>query len=309
MRRRELLALLAAPLAAPRGAAGQGAPRTPLKFEVGIDLINLNVSVREGRNFVGDLRREDFAVYEDGIRQDLSLFVHERLPLSVTLMLDTSSSMSEKLAVAQQAATRFLAVLEPGDRAQVVGFDVRVSTLADFSDDRAALAAAVTRTQARGPTALHNALWTALKSLEREKTPGLLRRRALVLLSDGEDTASLVTDEQVLELTRKGEAGIYAISLRPERSVDRMRRNFSQAAQLLTTLAQESGGRVYFPSSLSELDDVYGRVAEELRTLYSLGYVSNNGRQDGKWRRIVVRVPRREGLEIRHKIGYFGPRV
>jgi Ca-activated chloride channel homolog len=309
MRRRTLLAHLAAPLTAPRGVAGQDLPRPPLKFEVGIDVINLNVSVREGRNSVGDLRREDFAVYEDGVRQDLTLFVHERLPLSVTLMIDTSSSMSEKLAVAQKAATRFVAVLEPGDRAQVVGFDVRVSTLADFSDDHAALEAAIARTQARGPTALHNALWTALKSLEREKTPGQLRRRALVLLSDGEDTASVVADEQVLDLARKSEAGIYAISLRPERSLDRMRRSFSQAAQLLTTLAQESGGRVYFPSSLSELDDVYGRVAEELRTLYSLGYVSQNRRQDGKWRRIVVRVPQREGLEVRHKIGYFGPRV
>jgi Ca-activated chloride channel homolog len=309
MRRRTLLALLAAPLTAPRGVAGQDLPRPPLKFEVGIDVINLNVSVREGRNSVGDLRREDFAVYEDGVRQDLTLFVHERLPLSVTLMIDTSSSMSEKLAVAQKAATRFVAVLEPGDRAEVVGFDVRVSTLADFSDDHAALEAAIARTQARGPTALHNALWTALKSLEREKTPGQLRRRALVLLSDGEDTASVVADEQVLDLARKSEAGIYAISLRPERSLDRMRRSFSQAAQLLTTLAQESGGRVYFPSSLSELDDVYGRVAEELRTLYSLGYVSHNRRQDGKWRRIVVRVPQREGLEVRHRIGYFGPRV
>ena len=93
----------------------------------------------------------------------------------------------------------------------------------------------------------------------------------------------------------------------PERSLDRERSNFSQAAYLLTTLSQESGGRVFFPSSLSELDDVYGRIAEELRTLYSVGYVSNNRRRDGKWRRIVVRVAGREGLEIRHKIGYFGP--
>ena len=113
-----------------------------------------------------------------------------------------------------------------------------------------------------------------------------------MLLSDGEDTASLVTDDQVLELARKTEISIYAISLRPSRRAGPQPAcSFSQAAHLLTALTRETGGQVYFPDSLSELDAVYDRIAEELRTQYSLGYVSSNMRRDGKWRRVVVRTP------------------
>ncbi len=292
-----------------RAQAGPSQPPRRPTFEVGIDVTNLDVSVREGRNYVGDLTQNDFAVYEDGVRQDLSLFVHERLPISLVIMLDVSASMSTKLPIAQKAAARFLAILQPGDKAEVVSFNSRVTTLADFTEDRSALEAAIARTESSGATALHNALYVALKEQARQKTPGQLRRRAIVLLSDGEDTASLVTDEQIIDLARKTEVGIYAISLRQERRLDTALQSFSQAAYLLTTLAQESGGRVYFPSSLSELDEVYGRIAEELRTLYSIGYLSNNKKHDGKWRRIVVRVPSRPELEVRHKIGYFGPKT
>jgi len=128
-----------------------------------------------------------------------------------------------------------------------------------------------------------------------------------VILSDGEDTASLVTDDQVLDLAKKSEINIYTISLRPARAQDRARAAFSQAEYLFNALTRETGGRAYFPSSISELDSVYDRIAEELRTLYSVGYISSNLRRDGKWRRIVVRVPEREGVQIRHKLGYYAP--
>ena len=127
-----------------------------------------------------------------------------------------------------------------------------------------------------------------------------------MLLSDGEDTASLVSDEQVLDLARKAEINIYAISLRAKTPPERNRLKFSQAAHLLTALTTDTGGQVHFPNSISELDAVYDRIAEELRTQYSLGYVSSNKRSDGKWRRIVVRVPARPDLVVRHKLGYFG---
>jgi Ca-activated chloride channel family protein len=244
----------------------------------------------------------------DGIRLELSLFTHENRPISIVLMMDTSASMDEKLPVAQSAAIRFTKTLRAQDLAQVVQFNDRATVLQDFTSDHEALEAAIHKTEASGPTALHNALYVALKDLGKQKKAGELRRRAIVLLSDGEDTASLVTDDQVLELARKTEINIYSISLRPSRPADRNRQGFSQAAHLLTALAQETGGQVHFPNSLSELDTVYDRIAEELRTQYNLGYVSSNKRRDGKWRRIVVRIPEREEVQIRHKIGYYGPR-
>jgi VWFA-related protein len=308
MKARALLAVvLAAASAAPRPLGAQARPQAPV-FGTGIEVINLSLSVTDGRNnFVTDLAQRDFAVFEDGIRQELSLFTHEDLPISMVLLIDTSASMEEKMKAAQDAAIRFTRTMRPQDLAQVVQFNERATPLQTFTNDLAALERAIRATEASGPTALHNALYVALKDLGRDKKAAELRRRAIIILSDGEDTASLVTDDQVLELAKKSEINIYAISLRPQRTSDRQRQAFSQAEYLLNALTRETGGRAYFPASIGELDSVYDRIAEELRTLYSVGYVSSNLRRDGKWRRIVVRVPDREGLQIRHKLGYYAP--
>jgi VWFA-related protein len=303
MRRVALLTLgglLGVPLAAQT-------PRPPT-FGVGIEVINLTITVTDVRaRYVTDLRESDFAVFEDGVKQDLSLFTHEDLPISLVLMLDTSASMDEKLPQARTAAMRLVKTLRPQDQAEVMQFNDRATVLQDFTADHALLDAAVNRTVAQGPTALHNALYVALKDLAKRKNVGELRRRAVILLSDGEDTASLVSDEQVMELARKTELAVYAIALRSTRASDRAKQSFSQAAHLLTTLARDTGGQVFFPASISELDGVYDKIAEELRTQYSLGYVSANKRRDGKWRRIVVRVPNRDDIQIRHKLGYYAP--
>ncbi len=299
------MALLAVTPAAAQAPAPRPTPRTPV-FGTEIEVINLNVSVTDAAgHYVTDLTGPNFAVFEDGIRQELSIFNHEDLPISLSVLIDASASMDTKLDMARQAATRFIQTLRPEDVASVGQFNDRATTLVDFTSDQKALSEAIARIEPSGPTALHNALYVALKDLDKLKR-GQLRRRAVVLLSDGEDTASLVSDEQLMALARKTEINIYAISLRGKRTSDRQK--FSQATHLLTTLTQDTGGQVHFPNSLSELDSVYARIAEELRSQYSLGYVSANRRTDGKWRRIVVRVPARTELQIRHKLGYFAER-
>lgn len=305
-RRQFLASLLGAAALPARGQAPPrpgGTPRPPV-FEVEIDVINLTVSITDvdGRYTTG-LGQGDFAVYEDGVRQELSLFTAERLPISLCLMVDCSASMDEKLKAAQQAAVRFIGTLQAVDTAQVVQFNDRRTVLQDYTGDPQALEKAVGSLQAWGPTALRNALYVSLKELGRMRDREL-RRRAIVLLSDGEDTASLVSDEQLIELAKRTEVAIYSISLR-ERGQDRRGQAFSQAAYLLSTLSRDTGGQVHFPNGISELDAVYGRIAEELRSQYSLGYVSSNKRRDGKWRRIVVRVPSRDDVVIRSKLGYF----
>lgn len=287
------------------GTFAQTQQRRPT-FEAGIEVIRLNLSVMDGRNrIVGGLSEPDFAVFEDGVRQDLSFFTRDALPLSVVLLVDCSASMDEKLLVAQQAGTRFVDTLRPGDLGQVVQFNDRSTVLQDFTADHSDLEAAIRRTRASGPTVLYNALYVALKGLRSHGRPDAPRRRAIVLLSDGEDTASLVSDEQVFELARQADVGVYVIGLRPDRPSDRQRMAFSQATHFLTALARDTGGEVYFPNALSELDAVYGRIAEELRSQYTVGYVSHNERRDGKWRRIVVRTTERDNLQVRHKLGYY----
>ncbi len=302
------LALIAAIVGVPTHAQ-QRAQIQPPTFGVGIEVINLNVSVTDSRNrYVTNLDMEDFSVFEDGVRQQLTLFTHDNLPISMVVMIDTSASMDKSIESARNAAIRFVSTLREFDFAQIVQFNDRATVLQPFTADHALLETAINRSETRGPTALHNALYVSLKDLQKQKRAGELRRRAVVLLTDGEDTASLVTDEQVLDLAKKSEINIYAISLRAARLQARDRLSFSQAAHLLTSLSRETGGQVHFPNSISELDFVYDRIAEELRTQYSLGYQSANGRRDGKWRRIVVRTPAKENLQIRHKLGYYAPR-
>ena len=151
-------------------------------------------------------------------------------------------------------------------------------------------------------TAIRITSWPVIHLMDavREVSP-----HSRLYQSSTSEIFGLASEDQVLELARQSEISIYTISLRDNAAKDD--KDYSPAVYLLSALARESGGRSYFPNSLSELDSVYDRIAEELRTLYSVGYVSSNPRRDGKWRRIVVRVPGREGLQIRHKIGYYAP--
>ena len=119
--------------------------------------------------YVTDLREADFAVFEDGVKQQLSLFTHEDLPISLSLLIDTSASMDQKLATAQAAATRFTKTLRPQDLAQVIQFNDRVTVLQDFTPEQGALESAIKRTEASGPTSLYNALYIALKDLGKQK--------------------------------------------------------------------------------------------------------------------------------------------
>jgi VWFA-related protein len=287
------------------GAFAQAPPRAP-SFEAGIEVIRLSLSVTDGHNrLVTGLSGPDFVVFEDGVRQDVSFFTRDTLPLSVALLVDCSASMDAKLPVAQEAGVRFVKTLRPEDLAQVVQFNDRSAVLQDFTADHPALEAALRRTRASGATVLYNALYVTLKQLRSQGRPDAPRRRAIVLLSDGEDTASVVDDDQVLELARQADVGVYVICLRPDRAQDRERIAFTQATYFLTALTRDTGGEVYFPSALSELDAVYGRIAEELRSQYTVGYVSGNDRRNGKWRHIVVRTVAHEDLRVRHKLGYY----
>jgi Ca-activated chloride channel family protein len=299
---------MAVGLAGPATAQADHA-RRPLRFGTGVDMIRLNVSVTEGgARYVTGLSQADFAVFEDGQPQQVSYFARDPLPMSLSLLIDCSASMEEKLPTAQVAAARFIQTLSERDLGQVIQFNDRATILQDYTGDRAALERAVRSTRASGPTALFTALYVALKGLVAlEEGPGP-RRQAVVLLSDGEDTASSVTEDQVLALAREANTVIYAIGLQSGRPLQQQRASAGRATHFLTTIARESGGQVYLPRVLSELDSVYGQIVEDLRTQYTIGYVSANARRDGRWRRIVVRTPSRGSLQLRYRIGYQAPK-
>jgi Ca-activated chloride channel homolog len=277
----------------------------PRRFQAGVDIVRLNVSVTNRHDeYVTGLSDRDFALFEDGTRQALSFFARDPLPLTLSLLIDCSASMDQKLPTAQEAGVRFVQTLGTADFGRVVQFNDRVTTLQDFTDRQSALESALRQTAASGPTVLYDALYINVKELSARDSRNGPRRRAILLLSDGEDTASHVTDDQVLAQAGASDVAVYAIGLQPEKSDHHSER----AAHFLSRIAGETGGHAYFPRRLSDLDGVYARIAEELRSQYTLGYVSANGSRDGRWRRIVVRTPEHDGLQVRYRLGYYAPR-
>jgi Ca-activated chloride channel family protein len=293
------------PTSQPQPPAPDASIQRP-SFRSGIDVVSLNVTVTDGtRNFVTDLTRDDFVVFEDGVKQDLSFFTRAQLPIALSLLIDTSASMEDKLPIAQEAAIGFARRMRADDIAQVIDFDSRVTILQQFTNDKAALENAIRQTVPNGSTSLHNAIYISLKELKkvRARSTDDVRRQAIVVLSDGEDTSSLVPFEEVLELAKRSEVVIYTIAIRGR---DFGTRGFNEAEFVLRQFSQETGGRAFFPASATELPTIYGTIADELAAQYALAYSSRNPKRDGQWRRVVVRTTKPD-MVARTKQGYYGP--
>lgn len=283
-------------------AATSAAQRTP--FRSSIDVVALTVTVTgEGGKYVSGLTAGDFVVLEDGRPQDVTFFQREASPLAVSLLIDSSGSMQHQLAQAQQAASDFIARLRPGDLAQVVDFDRSIQVLQPFTNDREALERAIRRMTARGSTSMFNAVYIALRELGALASPpeGQVRRDVVVVMSDGEDTSSLVTFDHLLDAAKRSQTVIYAIGL--GLGSGSTRRNSVPPQVALRTLSQESGGRLFLPRDATGLADVYQTIADELASQYVLGYTSSNTERAG-WRRVSVRVTR-AGAQTRTRSGYY----
>ncbi len=276
-------------------------------FRATVDVVSLNVTVVDGQNrYVTDLNEQDFSVFEDGTRQDLLFFNRTSLPIALSILIDTSASMENRIQIAQDAAVGFVRKLRTQDAAQIVDFDSTVQVLQDFTNSIPDLERAIRATSAGGSTSLHNALYISLRELGKikAKSPDDVRRRAIIVLSDGEDTSSLVSYEEVLEVAKRSETAIYTIGLQTKDAPQT--KGFREAEFVLRQFAQETGGRPFFPSRLEDLKDVYGQIADELSSRYSLGYASKNSRRDGAWRRINIQVLRPQAI-ARTKRGYCAP--
>jgi Ca-activated chloride channel homolog len=295
---------LAAVLVAIAGAAALAVAQEQ-RFRGGVDLVSLNVTVMDGTRYVSDLGETDFEVYEDGARQGITFFSRVQQPIALAILLDTSASMNERLGTAQEAAIGFARRLRREDVIEVIDFDSQVRILQGFTNDVSALEKAIRGTDVNGSTSLYNAIYISLKELKKAKATSAeeIRRQAIVVLSDGDDTSSLVPYEEVLDLAKRSETAIYSIGLRPSGTY---RSEFKEAEFVLKQLSQETGGRAYFVQTAAELPKIYEQISEELANQYSLAYSSKNPMRNGAWRRIVVRLAK-PGLVARTRQGYYGP--
>ena len=275
------------------------------KFRGGIELVSLNVTVMDGTKYVTGLQQEDFDVYEDGAKQALSFFSAVQQPIALAILLDTSNSMEDKIATAQEAATGFVRRMKKDDVIEVIEFNSQVRIPQPFTNDMNALERAIRQTTVNGSTSLYNAIYVSLRGLkdQRAKNAEEIRRQAIVVLSDGDDTSSVIEYDDVLDLAKRSETAIYAIGLRQQESG---RGKFKEAEFVLRQLSQETGGRAFFPTSVGELPKIYEQISDELASQYTMAYSSKNPMHNGAWRRIDVRV-NKPGLSARTRRGYYGP--
>jgi len=279
------------------------------------ELVVLDVTVVDRRHHVvADLEKDRFAVYENGVRQEIAFFSREEAPVSLGLVLDTSGSMRRKLSKVIAAAKSLMRQSHPEDEYFLVEFKGEAELLEDFTRDASLVHDALDNLIASGQTALLDAIYL---SVEHAQKYGKHRRKAIFVVTDGEERNSYYTREQVLERLRESDVQVYAIGFTEglgeaaifrQTESRRLSGQEKKARKLLEELARESGGRAFFPQSLDELDAIASTIARELRAQYAIGYYPSNPERDGSWRTVRVEVTpdkERGPLTARTRAGYY----
>ena len=257
--------------------------------EVNRVILWVTVTDKSGE-LVGDLTKENFSVSEDGAPQTIRDFLLEDRPITMAIVLDSSGSMRDAMPEVHQAAAGFVETLRPQDKALVIDFDDRVFLIQELTSDQALLKEAVTSTEALGSTALFDGLHAAFRKLR-----GIEGRKAIVLLSDGDDTSSQLAYNRILEEAKAQSVLIYGIGLGGVRK------------SVLKELAEMTGGRSFFVAKASQLAEVYRKIADELRRQYYLSYSTTNSKWDGRFIKLEVK-SKNPDWSVRARRGYFAVR-
>jgi VWFA-related protein len=285
-------------------------------FRSVVDLVALNVVVTDrGEQFVRGLEQSDFVVMEDGIQQNVSFFATVDVPLDLALLLDTSASMAGQMDVVRETARGFVRAVRGIDRVMVLDIKQTTRLLHPLNGDVDGALQAIASTEAGGGTGLYNGLYLTLRELMASRHSDAtrqVRRQAIAVLSDGHDTSSLLSFDDVMEIARDAGIATYTINLQSSiESTGRpvsVSRVLSHAEYSLKELARVTGAQAFFPVHVRELEGVYGRIATELSNQYALAYVPTKGRQHGEFRRITVNVSDHPELRTRTRSGYTSKR-
>ena len=295
-------------LASATAPVAQDAAGTSGTFRSTTELVVLQVSVADPQHrFVSGLGVDDFAVFDEGVRQRLALFESAAVPLDLLLLLDASSSMHDRLDLARQAALNLVGALRPDDRAGVVLFHDRVEVAQALSADRSAVIAALNRVRAGGETALYEAIYIGIRELERgRRGGGELRRQAMVVLSDGVDNRSRIDGTELLEAARRSTITIFTIVPEPPEWMQALPvlGNSGTSAFAMKQLARDTGGRHFAPAGFGDLAGIYQDIGSELGGQYWLAFAPPPPSQPG-FRRVSVRVATRPELLARTRAGYY----
>ena len=262
------------------------------------------------------LRQTDFAVYEDGVRQDISFFASAESPFDLVLLLDLSASTADKIGLIKKSAVRFVDAARPNDRIAIVTFTAEVQVIATLTSDRLALKKNIERMEKpRGGTNFWDAMRFVLEHLLGQSRAEH-RRSAVVVMTDGVDNAlveifgvgSRTTFEELMEIVRRSDSIILPIYLDTEKEANphiNPTGAYATARRQLAMLAEESGNQVYRARKVKDLEGVYEQVIRDLSTVYSIGYRPTNTARNGSWRNVSVQLAGHSDLAVKTRRGYY----
>ena len=288
-------------LRVPGGAQSVADGDKPAVFRLGVENVYVPITVSDslGR-YVTGLKKEHFHIFEDKVEQTITHFSQEEAPISVGIVFDVSASMkdNDNIRKAKNAITRFLQSVNPEDEALLITFNEQANLTQRFTDQVGTLRSTLAQLKPSGKTAIYDAVYMGLDQIRRGKN----EKKALVLITDGEDNSSRYTSAELREFARESNVQVYGIG---EQGV--LGYGFAEIQHIVSL----TGGRVFFPNNFNDLDYYIDLVHSELRSQYLVGYTPNNNVHDGKWRRITVRLDAPPGLPklaVRAREGYYAPK-
>lgn len=269
-----------------------------VRVDSSIVVLNAAILDSSGRAVEG-LQKNQFRVFEDGVEQELTFFQAEETPFAAVILLDTSGSMEARVSLARSAAIKFLEGLRRDDNVAIYTFDSKVTSLQDFSNNRD-VSEKIFDLRASGMTVLNDAIYDAAAFLSRRPE----KRRAIIVLSDGEDTRSSRSAEKAMKAALAADTTVYTVDMS---SIDTGGRLRTQNTAVLKSFAEKTGG-IFIPAGGGPaMRDTFKRIVDELSSQYTLGYQPPNSKKDGKWRSLEIRVAR-PNLSIRTRKGYNAPK-
>jgi len=275
------------------------------RIRLGINEVNVvfTVTDKRGKRVTG-LKQEDFHIVDDSkpAEEIRSFHAETNLPLQVGLLIDASNSVRDRFKFEQESAIEFLnqTVRKGYDQAMVVGFDATPEVTQDFTDNTEALGRGVRELRPGGGTALYDALYYACRDKLLKQSQGGPTRRAIILLSDGEDNLSHVTREEAIEMAQRADAIVYTISTNVSGSK-------GAGDKVMERIADATGGRAFFPFQIRDVANAFAEIQEELRSQYAVSYKPANFKADGHFRTIEIVASDRKNFRVRARRGYYAP--
>jgi Ca-activated chloride channel family protein len=291
-----LLALATAAFALAQGEAPEKVPETT--FKVGTDLVALNVSVfDQNYKVINGLPQSAFTVFENGVKQEISVFRQEDVPVSMGVVVDNSASMRDKKDRVVSAALSMVKASHPDDEVFVVRFSDEPEVTQDFTSKIDVLEKSMRGLEPKGETSMRDAV---LLGIQHVRSRAKRDKRVLIVITDGEDNASVATQQRLIEAARQSNAIVYAIGLLGKEQPEAAAR----ARKALEELTNQTGGRAWFPTDVNEIAAIAPEIAHEIRNQYVIGYTPSNSAKDGTYRTVTVAV-NVPGAIVRTRAGYY----